>query len=66
MGDKKSSDYVATTTFRAFSAGNLQLLRPGPMAQAITFRAFGAEQLLTFAFSTYLAVENQQVRRRHQ
>ena len=28
--------------FRAFSARDLQLLLPGPMAQAITFRAFGA------------------------
>jgi hypothetical protein len=33
------------TTFRAFSAGNLQLILPGPMAQAITFRAFGAERV---------------------
>jgi hypothetical protein len=31
-------------TFRAFSATKIfQLVPPGPMAQAFTFRAFGAE-----------------------
>ena len=33
---------MALTLFRAFSAWILQLPQPGPMAQAITFRAFGA------------------------
>jgi len=31
------------TLFRAFSAKKVLLVSPGPMAQAITFRAFGAE-----------------------
>src|SRR6266436_9832296 len=30
-------------SFRAFSARNLSQTPPGPMAQAVTFRAFGAE-----------------------
>jgi hypothetical protein len=30
-------------SFRAFSAWELQPVLPGPMAQAFTFRAFGAE-----------------------
>ena len=30
-------------SFRAFSAKEAYLLSPGPMAQASTFRAFGAE-----------------------
>ncbi|HWP56063.1 MAG TPA: hypothetical protein VN476_18165 [Pyrinomonadaceae bacterium] len=33
---------MALTLFRAFSAESLVLRLPGPMAQAITFRAFGA------------------------
>jgi hypothetical protein len=33
---------VTLTLFRAFSAWILQLPQPGPMAQAVTFRAFGA------------------------
>jgi len=32
----------SVTLFRAFSAWILQLPQPGPMAQAIAFRAFGA------------------------
>jgi len=40
---KNHSDKVASNTFRAFSAGDLQVFLPGPLAQAITFRAFGAE-----------------------
>jgi hypothetical protein len=34
---------VLRPSFRAFSAKELQPLPPGPMAQAFTFRAFGAE-----------------------
>ena len=30
-------------SFRAFSAGNPKRTPPGPLAQAVTFRAFGAE-----------------------
>jgi hypothetical protein len=33
---------MALVLFRAFSAGTLRLPLPGPMAQAITVRAFGA------------------------
>jgi NifU-like protein involved in Fe-S cluster formation len=35
---------VPLILFRTFSARTLQLVPPGPMAQAITFRAFGAER----------------------
>jgi hypothetical protein len=34
--------------FRAFSAMTSESVVPGPMAQAITFRAFGAEQVKDF------------------
>jgi hypothetical protein len=34
---------VSPRSFRAFSAKRLRLVLPGPMAQAITFRAVGAE-----------------------
>jgi tetratricopeptide (TPR) repeat protein len=37
------NDALLLTTFRAFSAKKLQAVAPGPVAQAITFRAFGAE-----------------------
>jgi hypothetical protein len=40
---ENSSDCPLPTSFRAFSATKLQLVPPGPMAQAITFRAVGAE-----------------------
>jgi hypothetical protein len=33
---------VGLRLFRAFSARNIVGLRPGPLAQAFTFRAFGA------------------------
>jgi hypothetical protein len=40
--------YSAQHSFRAFSAWESELILPGPMAQAITFRALGAEtKLLT-------------------
>jgi len=34
---------LPSTSFRAFSAKELQPVPPGPMAQAFTFRAVGAE-----------------------
>ncbi len=37
---------LRSTLFRAFSAKELQRVPPGPMAQAFTFRAFGAETRL--------------------
>jgi len=37
---------LPSTSFRAFSAKELQPLPPGPMAQAFTFRAFGAEPIV--------------------
>ena len=41
------------TTFRAFSAKeDFQLVPPGPMAQAFTFRAFGAETRSSPTLST--------------
>lgn len=36
---------LAGNLFRAFSAGDRYLIPPGPMAQAVTLRAFGAPAL---------------------
>jgi hypothetical protein len=43
--DKNVMVKLPRTLFRAFSARKVQLVIPGPMAQAFTFRAFGAAVL---------------------
>ena len=37
---------IGSNTFRAFSAGNLQLLLPGPMAQALHFAPLALSGLI--------------------
>ena len=39
-------DFVVPLSFRAFSALNLNRTPPGPTAQAVTFRAFGAGEAM--------------------
>jgi hypothetical protein len=39
----KQQWFAEPKAFRAFSAKRFRLVPPGPMAQAFTFRAFGAE-----------------------
>jgi hypothetical protein len=43
MSLENSCDCEGANHVRAFSAKRFQLVPPGPMAQAVTFRAFGAE-----------------------
>jgi hypothetical protein len=47
---------VAHLLFRAFSAPTIHVRLPGPMAQAITFRAFGAEPFGLYSSRLRLAL----------
>jgi len=50
---------VSLSLFRAFSAFGRTYDSPGPLAQAITFRAFGAEEILGVSFE-FLAITTSQ------
>jgi hypothetical protein len=43
LGSAESAKYGVVQQFRAFSARTLDEFHPGPLAQAITFRAVGAQ-----------------------
>jgi len=61
-GDSGTETVRIKTEFRslrAFSARELDWLVPGPMAQAITFRALGAAKLSFDTDSSVLGIDSQ-------